>query len=131
MRWLLDEISRLIKFFSYKESWIGLGMLCVVCILSYMAIRYAYKFDFISKINGLTTGCYSELNNTIILISSFLSLAFALSSVLLFGEFINYVDAKRRKRLVRSKKLLLLTLLNGAISTSTGTALTIILFKWC
>ena len=113
-----------------KETWIGILVVLLIITLSFIFTVYAMKFDFISRIQGLTMTCM-DLTNKIILTVTFTLTAFGLSAAMLLGEFINYVDAKKKNNKKEMAKTLRNTVVAGFFTTASGIIVTFILFSRC
>lgn len=122
MNSILEEIRRLIRFFTQIETWIGIAIILLILALSFGVTLYAMKFDFINQIYGITSTCRG-LTNNIILTLIFMTTGFFISSVLFIGEYINYIDAKQhndhRKQKISIRNCLFACVTTLAIGLST------------
>lgn len=123
-------LKSIIHQLKQKETWIGICIIFLILSLSFLFTLYAMKFDFISRIQGLTMTC-SDLTNKIILTVTFTVMAFFISSTMFIGEFINYVEAKKIKNKSAIIPALRNTIIGGCLTTITGTVITFLLFTRC
>ncbi|HJW25853.1 MAG TPA: hypothetical protein VJ576_13230 [Rhodocyclaceae bacterium] len=129
--WIGDDFRRLVARLKQGDTWILIGMAGLFGVLAYFSFVFALRMDFMMKLRHLSESACREIENGATALLFFGTAFFALTIVLVFGEFARHLDYKRRNAHAQARSAARQCIGWGAFAITIGVAMMVFLQSMC
>lgn len=129
--WIRDDFRRMLIQLRQPETWVVIGMIAAFCLIAFFIIRLAIRSDTLLRALHPGTAVCRELGEksiAFVFVSGFFFVLCALASL---GEFLAFIDCKRRRAGFGAKQALKGTAGWGAAAVLIGLASLLLLDSYC
>ena len=129
--WIRDDFRHMVEELKKPETWVVIGMLAAFCLIVFFVFRLALRSDTLLRaLHPSKTICreLSEKTIAFVFVSGFFFVLCALASL---GEFISFIDCKRRHIDFGARQALKGTAAWGVAALAIGSASFLILDSYC
>lgn len=129
--WIRDDLNRMLFQLRQPETWVVLGMLTAFGLIAFFVFRLAIRSDnLLRALHPATVICreLGEKSIAFVFVSGFFFTLCALASL---GEFIAFIDCKRRQLEFGAREALKGTAAWGAAAVLIGMASLLLLDSYC
>jgi len=129
--WIRNDVRELFGQLKKGETWVLIGILSVFFLLAFFATRFALRSDVLLRALHPSASMCRELGENAIAFLFFSIFFFGLTALATLGEFVTYIDAKRRHAHYNARGALKGTAGWGAAALVIGLAVVIFLDSRC
>lgn len=129
--WIGDDFRRLFVLLRQREMWILIAIFCVFGVIIYYAFHLAIRYDFMLRLRNMTSDACREIGDSATAFLFFGIVFLTLTMVMVFGEFAQYLDYKRRQARRQAQSAALHCAGWGFFALLLGLAMLIFLHSQC
>jgi hypothetical protein len=138
MKWLKElfadlwnEIRNALAQLKRGETWLGLGLIALFGLLTYIIGQFAFRTDSVLKYLHQTVGACRELSNGPIIFLFCGMMFFLLAVVATFGEFQRYCDCRRRNGFYEARQAKISAILWCAVAIAISISALFFFYNFC
>lgn len=131
MKWLIEEISDILRQLQRKETWLVIGLLSVFGLLAYLVSDYAFRTDSMLIFLRHNAGTCRQMTNATIIAMFCGMIFFVFTALLTLGEIQRYFEFKSRNDYGQARTALLWCIGWGSFAVTLAVSALVFFKNFC